>query len=278
VSWWFVRRRELFGLALISAVHGWTGCGGARRSYASVDNLREEISKGAATVSFRVGEADWQLVLIPPGQFTMGTPLNEPGRESWELAPRRFRMTHRFYMGRYETTNAQYRAIMGPQPHTTPGDEALSFDQARYRDALEFCTRLSKHLGIVVTLPTEAQWEYACRAGTDTPYYTGPGEADLQRAGWYDGNSGGSCHRGGEKDKNNWGLCDMLGNVADPCLDYILAPDTLSESDPVGRVAPEYGCARGGSWMDTAAHCRAGYRIRTQDRLAGLGIRIVINP
>src|SRR4029079_18675289 len=78
VSWWFVRRRELFGLALISAVHGWTGCGGARRSYASVDNLREEISKGAATVSFRVGEADWQLVLIPPGQFTMGTPLNEP--------------------------------------------------------------------------------------------------------------------------------------------------------------------------------------------------------
>ena len=241
-------------------------------------NLREEMKNEAAALRFRFGAADWQLVKIPSGQFTMGTPLDEPGRDSWELAPRQVRITRPFYMGKYETTNAQYRAIMGPQPHSTPGDEALSFDQARYRDALEFCARLSKHLDVAVTLPTEAQWEFSCRAGAETPYYTGSREVDLQRAAWYAGNSGGSVHRGCEKEMNKWGLCDMLGNVAEPCLDYVLAPDKLSESDPVGRVAPEYGCARGGSWMDTAPHCRAGYRIRTQDRLAGLGIRIVINP
>ena len=104
------------------------------------------------------------------------------------------------------------------------------------------------------------------------------GEGDLQRAACMPGIRAAPSIGVAKKETNKWGLCDMLGNVAKPCLDYILAPDKLSESDPVGRVGPEYGCARGGSWMDTAPHCRAGYRIRTQDRLAGLGIRIVINP
>jgi formylglycine-generating enzyme required for sulfatase activity len=241
-------------------------------------NLREDMKNGAAELDFHFGAADWRLVRILPGQFTMGTPLDEPGRESWELAPRRFRITRPFYMAKYEATNAQYRAVMGPQTHSAPGDEELPFGQARFRDALEFCASLAKQLGVAVTLPTEAQWEYSCRAGTGTPYFTGSAEADLQRAAWYVGNSGGSVHRGCEKEMNQWGLCDMLGNVAEPCLDYVLAPEKLSETDPVGRVGPEYGCVRGGSWMDTAPHCRAGYRLRTRDRLAGLGIRIVINP
>ncbi len=240
-------------------------------------DLREDIKNGAPELDFHVGAASWRLVRILPGQFMMGTPLDEAGRNPWELAPRLFRITRPFYMGKYETTNAQYRAVMGPQPHSKPGDEALPFDQARYRDALEFCSKLSEQLGLAVTLPTEAQWEYACRAGTQTPYYSGSGEADLHGAAWYAANSGGSVHQGCQKETNKWGLCDMLGNVAEPCLDYILSPKNLKEDDPMGRVSPEYGCARGGSSMDAAPHCRAGFRIRTQDRLAGLGIRIVIN-
>jgi len=240
-------------------------------------DVREDIKNGAAELDFRVGAANWRLIRIPPGQFMMGTPLDEAGRDSWELAPRLARITRPFYMGKHETTNVQYRAVMGPQPHSKPGDEGLPFDQARYRDALEFCTKLSERLGVAVTLPTEAQWEYACRAGSQSAYYTGTSEEDLQRAAWYVANSERTVHTGCEKEMNEWGLCDTLGNVAEPCLDYILAPNRLSENDPVGRVSPEYGCARGGSWMDTAPHCRVGYRIRTQDRLAGLGIRIVIN-
>lgn len=273
-----LRRRDLIGFAFVSAVRANAGGAFWKGRYFLMATLRDEIKSGAPELSFRVGAADWRLVKISAGSFTMGTPASEPGRESWELAPRRFRITKPFYMGKYETTNAQYRAIMGPQPHSTPGDEALSFGQARYRDALEFCSRLSEHIEVPVTLPTEAQWEYACRAGTETPYYSGSTEADLQRAAWYAGNAAGTVHPSCEKEPNRWGLCDMLGNVAEPCLDYILAPDKLSETDPVGRVSPEYGCARGGSWIDTAPHCRAGYRIRTQDRLAGLGIRIVIHP
>jgi len=272
-----MRRRYFFGCASITALQLAAGAWAARRSDLAV-NLREQMKNQVAELNFRFGSVDWSLVKIPAGQFTMGTPLNEPGRESWELTPRTVRITRTFYLAKYEASNAQYRVIMGPQPHSKAGDESLSYDQARYRDALEFCTKLSKHLGVETTLPTEAQWEYACRAGTPTPYYTGSTAEDLQRAAWYVDNAGKTVHRGGEKAPNNWGLCDMLGNAAEPCRDYILSPDKLTEDDPVGRVAPEYGCVRGGSWMDTALHCRAGYRLRTRDNLAGLGIRFAINP
>jgi formylglycine-generating enzyme required for sulfatase activity len=273
-----MRRRELLKLACLSAIlpRAWAYSVGKEET--GMSNLRSEIAGGAAELKFRLDATEWHLMRIPAGRFLMGTPLDEPGRESWELDPFAVRITKPFYMAKFEATNAQYRAVMGPQPHMSPGDERLPYDQSRFRDALEYAERLSKHLGENVTLPTEAQWEYCCRAGIQRPYYSGSGEGDLESVAWFDKNSGDGPHAVGEKKPNGFGLCDMLGNVAEPCIDYILAQEQMTHEDPVGETELGYGCARGGSWMSTAGQCRAGARIRTRDNLAGLGIRIVLHP
>lgn len=242
-----------------------------------MSDLKKSIAASSAEIQFRLGPASWSLVRLAPGEFIMGTPLNEPGRQDWELPPRKVRLTRPFYMAKYEITRAQYQTVMRTAAASEMEDN-LPVDDITFAGALEFCRRLSETLGVTVTLPTEAQWEYACRAGSSTPYYTGRTTADLDRAGWYAANSQQHSHLGGEKQPNAWGLFDMLGNAAEPCLDYIITPEKLSDVDPVGRRSAEYGAARGGAWMDTAEHCRAGYRLRTRDSLRGLGIRIAINP
>src|SRR6267154_138605 len=104
-----MRRRDDFGCAFIPAIQACTGRSSMRRKDFSMGNLREDIQNGAAELSFRFGAADWLFVKIPPGKFMMGTPMDEPGRESWEIAPRPVRISRPFYMGKHETTNAQYR-------------------------------------------------------------------------------------------------------------------------------------------------------------------------
>jgi len=239
-------------------------------------DLRKSIASNAPEIQFRVGPATWYLVRLSPGEFLMGTPLNEPGRQDWEMPPRRVRLTRPFYLGKYEVTRAQYRAVMGT-PAAPDGPDDLPVDDLAFAEVLEFCRRLSDVAGITVTLPTEAQWEYACRAGTTTPYYSGSTAGDLDRIAWYAANSPQGPHPVGEKQPNLWGLFDMLGNAAEPCIDYV-SFDSLSSVDPEGTRSPQYGAKRGGAWMDSAANSRVGYRLRTRDRLAGLGIRIAVNP
>jgi len=113
-------------------------------------------------------------------------------------------------------------------------------------------------------LPTEAEWEYACRAGTTTCFYTGDSDSDLGRAGWYSGNSGSQKREVGEKDSNAWGLYDMHGNVWEWCWDwydssyYGTRPDP--DSDPTGASSGSLRVLRGGSWGDSARYCRSASR------------------
>lgn len=240
-------------------------------------DIRKAIEASEPQLRFRYGQAEWELVLIPAGTFLMGSPHGEAGRAADEALAKQVRITKPFYMGRHETTQAQYEAVMHRNPSVIKG-ETMPVYQVRYSDALEFCRRLSRLLGVKVTLPTEAQWEYASRAGTTTPYYTGSSEADLERAGWYRGNSGGRVHAVGQKQPNAWGLYDMLGNVYEPCSDYILDFRELGELDPTGESYSDHGAARGGSWMESATRCRAAWRIQSDDMFAGMGIRIAIEP
>src|SRR5580693_4803655 len=140
-------------------------------------DLHKGIASNAAELRFRYGRADWSLVRIQPGEFVMGSPLHEPGREDIEMPPRRVRITKPFYLGRYQITQIQYTTVTGHNPARFSAPN-LAVDQILYSGAQEFCRQLSKQLGLVITLPTEAQWEYAYRAGTQTPYYSGSSEAD----------------------------------------------------------------------------------------------------
>jgi formylglycine-generating enzyme required for sulfatase activity len=266
---------HLLGLVLLVAVLAYADGGVAGNK--TMADLKAAITADAPTLRFQIGPTAWELVRVPAGDFTMGTPPNEPGREDGELPPRRVTITKAFYIGRYETTQAQYQAVMHENPSEFKGDD-LAIDQVRYSEALEYCRRLSDLTGVNVTLPTEAQWEYACRAGTNTPYYSGATEGDLNRAGWYRANSGKTVHKIGQKEPNAWGIYDMHGNLYEPSLDYIVSFDDLSTTNPEGKRFATHGAARGGAWMEPPDRCRAGSRIQTNDMFGGMGIRIVINP
>jgi formylglycine-generating enzyme required for sulfatase activity len=240
------------------------------------EHLRRAMAQDATDIELEVAGVRFQLVRIPPGQFEMGSPEAEIGHQANEPL-KRVRITKSYYLGRYEVTQGQYEAVMGINPSPVQG-ESLAVDQIQYLQAIEFCKRLSSLAGFVVTLPTEAQWEYACRAGTRTRFSSGDTDADLDRVGWYRDNSSGRIHPVGQKQPNAWGLYDMHGNVWELCLDFIRNPDSKPEDDPQGAMPGGFGGMRGGGWMVEAESCRSARRSVSNAMFGGAGIRIALIP
>ncbi len=209
-----------------------------------------------------------EMVEIPGGTFYMGSPENEQERISWESHQHQVKVPS-FFMGRCQLTQAQYQAIIGNNPSSFKGVnhpvEKVSWD-----NAVEFCQKLSQKTGKNYRLPSEAEWEYACRAGTTTPFYFGESiTPDLVN---YDGNYPyASAPKGKYREQttdvgtfppNPFGLYDMHGNVWEWCLDdwnenYINAP---TDGSAWIRQSAEYKLLRGGSWYDNARGCRAASR------------------
>jgi formylglycine-generating enzyme required for sulfatase activity len=236
-------------------------------------DIRVAIAKGASTVMLRVDPLQFELVRIQPGEFTMGSPKSETGHAQNEEPTRNVRISKAFYLGRFQITRAQYRMVMS-QPSRTSEDETLPVSDIRYERTQDFCRHLSAAAQLEMRLPTEAQWEFACRARTQTPYYSGSTEADLARAGWYSGDSEGKAHPVGLKEPNAWGLYDMHGNVWEYCGDFIEDYATMAATDPVGRISPRHGAMRGGGWMHDAEQCRSATRLISDDMFGGVGFRI----
>jgi formylglycine-generating enzyme required for sulfatase activity len=168
-------------------------------------------------------------------------------------------LTKPFYLGKYEVTQEQYQQVMGANPSRFKGRD-LPVEQVSWNDAQEFCKKVSDKTGSVVRLPTDAEWERACRAGTKTTYYTGDAETDLDRAGWYEKNSKWATHPVGQKTPNAWGVYDMHGNVWETCADRFEAYKSDPAVDPQG-TAQYQGCVlRGGSWNYGPKTCGAAFR------------------
>ena len=170
------------------------------------------------------GSVNLEMVGIEPGTFTMGSPTDELGREDNETQ-HEVTLTQGFWLGKYEVTQKQYQAVMGTKPSHFKGDN-LPVEQVSWFDAKIFCAKLTElekaagnlPAGYEYTLPTEAQWEYACRAGTTTALNSGENLSDvnscseMDAVGWYSGNSSNATHPVGQKQQNYWGLYDMHGN------------------------------------------------------------------
>ncbi|RUT03786.1 hypothetical protein DSM106972_047000 [Dulcicalothrix desertica PCC 7102] len=210
-----------------------------------------------------------RLVEIPGDTFTMGSPPNEAGRTSWE-SPIHQVTVPSFYMGKYQVTQAQYEAIMGINPSYFR-DANHPVEQVSWYSAVEFCEQLSQKSGLAYRLPSEAEWEYACRALATTPFYFG--ETIITAKANYRGEETRASALKGEYRQqttpvgsfpaNGFGLYDMHGNVWEWCedvwhIDYQGAPTDgsawLSGGDDKNRVL------RGGSWFDKAEFCRCASR------------------
>jgi hypothetical protein len=194
-------------------------------------------------------------------------------------------LTKPFYMGKFVVTQEQYQKVIGKNPSHFNGKNN-PVEQVSWVDALEFCKRLSENLKVIVCLPTEAEWEYACRAGTSTRYYSGDSEEDLKRVAWSNEKPFiSSTHPVGQKEPNRFGLYDMHGNVWQMCQDLRECYEPYS-SDPVkDPQGPEHGdgnknrVMRGGSyWNQPWACCSACRSNFNQDGFQDyIGFRVVVN-
>ncbi len=217
--------------------------------------------------------------LIPAGEFVMGSPSNEANRNSYEGPQRTVKLTKPFYMGVTEVTQAQYQRVMGSNPSNWKGDN-LPVEFVSWNDATEFCRRMSQLTGLTITLPTEAQWEYACRAGTTTPYYFGSNANQLGEYALFGSNSSITTHPVGTKKSNAFGLYDMHGNVWEWCQDwYQDSYNGLANSDPQGPQSGAVRVLRGGSWFSDALHCRSALRYWSGpgDSFNGYGFRVLVS-
>jgi len=199
-----------------------------------------------------------EMIWLLPGTFLMGSSPGEPDR--FEEEERQFEATisRGFWLGKYSVTQAQWRLVMGYNPsHFQEISINCPVENVNWHETMGFCQRLNDlfadHLpvGYRFSLPTEAQWEYACRAGTRTIYNTGNTLADLNRAAWHKGNSSGHPHPVGEKEPNTWGLYDMHGNAAEWCVDPTSAyPDTPA-IDWIGTADGYVRSIRSSTWNTT---------------------------
>lgn len=226
------------------------------------------------------------LVAISGGSFTMGSPAGEKDRFADE-GPQRSVKVSAFALGRYAVTQAQYQAIMGTNPANFKGSNR-PVEMVSWTEAMEFCQRLSKRTSRTYDLPSEAEWEYACRAGTTTPFYFG--ETITTRLANYDGNSTyGDGPKGTSQDQtidvgsfppNAWGLYDMHGNVWEWCLDQYRASYKDTSLDGRAWVTTDLSKSRvlrGGSWFNLPEHCRSARRYYLIDgRHYFVGFRVVL--
>jgi formylglycine-generating enzyme required for sulfatase activity len=210
------------------------------------------------------GGVKLELVLIPAGKFIMGSPANEALRQDDET-PHEVTIKRPFYMGKYTVTQEQYEKVMGKNPSQFKGAKN-PVEMVSWNDAQDFCQKLSTSSGKIVRLPAEAEWEYACRAGSTTAYCFGDTENELALCGWYIKNNthngiiDGTTHPVGEKKPNAFGLYDMHGNVWEWCQDWLGSYPTGTVTDPTGPATGASRVLRGGSWRDPAAYCRAAFR------------------
>ena len=226
--------------------------------------------KAAGEVALDLGNGiTMEMIYIKPGTFVMGGERTTDGRfECVEVPKHEVQLTKGFYVGKYEVTQAQYEAMMGSNPSKSTKAPDCPVDNVGAPDALTFCGKLSEKTGLDLRLPTEAEWEYASRAGRDTKWFFGDDSSQVGEYAWFKDNAGGKSQPVGQKKPNPWGLYDIYGNVCERISDtyvrnyYAISPMV----DPTGpsqgtksRIEYEVTVPRAGSYALTAQVVTANY-------------------
>ena len=227
-----------------------------------------------------VPSAAMRFVRVSPGSFVMGCPDRDVEGHNFQKE-HKVKLTKGFHMGVHEVTQEQYRTVMGMNPSRHRGD-TNPVDSVSWRDAMAFCERMSRMTGHKISLPTDAQWEYACRGGTTTRFSFGDDKKDLDAYAWYGSNSGRKTHSVGQKKPNPWGLYDMHGNVIEVVSDRYVNYPSNSVTDPAypggGKRMHVW---RGGSIKHDERGCRSAQRTFSNgpdDRRSDTGFRVICIP
>ena len=269
-SWWYPAR----------------GCRSAYRDFSPPSSRDYRFGFRLVFFGTFTNSLGMEFVRIPSGKFIMGSPKEEPGRDNDEI-PHPVILTQDFYMMTTEVTQAQWEAVMGSNPsHWSDCGGDCPVEVVSWNDVHGFIAALNAMDGRTYRLPTEAEWEYAARAGTTTAFYNGEitnkycDDANLDQIGWYCGTAAGKTYPVAQKQPNDWGLYDMSGNVWEWCQDWYGSYLDGAVTDPTGSDTGSDRVLRGGSWYDNARDCRSAYRLSytPSDPKNIFGFRLALSP
>ena len=218
------------------------------------------------------------MVRVEAGTFTMGATSEMEDPYDWEKPTHQVTLTNDYYIGKYEVTQALWKAVMGNNPSNFKGDN-LPVEKVSWDDCQEFINKLNRITGKTFRLPTEAEWEYAARGGKKSRGYQYSGSNNISDVAWYSDNSGNMTNDVGSKQANELGIYDMTGNVWEWCQDRYGRYDSFSQVNPTGANSGSDRVYRGGSWSYTARYCRSSFRLRITSgyRRSFLGFRLVLS-
>jgi formylglycine-generating enzyme required for sulfatase activity len=235
------------------------------------------------TISLTDVKSGIEFILVEPGSFFMGSPAEETGRHGDEDPVRQVKITRPYYLGKYEVTQQQWEAIMGNNPsifYDYPESGNHPVDMISWDDAAEFISKLNAEGIGQFRMPTEAEWEYACRAGSTARFYWGddPGYKLLNQYAWGYSRAEGRSHPVGSKEPNAWGFYDLSGGVWEWCSDWRGDYNPADTLDPQGPAEGKSRIYRGGSWFNEPEALRSANRHGhpPDTRGSNSGLRLVL--
>ena len=235
--------------------------------------FKVEVNSG----KFTVNGVSFEMVLVEGGTFRMGATSEQGGDAERDEEPVHSVKLNTFYIGKTEVTQALWQAVMGSNPSHFKGAD-LPVENVSWDDCQEFIQKLNSLTGRNFRLPTEAEWEFACRGGNNSRGYKYSGSNDIDNVVWYWDNTGQKTHPVGTKAPNELGIYDMSGSVWEWCSDWHADYTSYSQTNPTGPHSGSYRIYRGGSWIFNASACRSSNRdsSRPTFRNADLGLRLAL--
>jgi len=249
----------------------------AREHAAREQAARDQAARENMNVT--VNGVTFEMVHVQGGTFMMGCTAEQGSDCFSDEKPAHQVTVSSFNIGKYEVTQAQWKAVMGNNPSYFKGDN-LPVENVSWDDVQEFISKLNAKTGKKYRLPTEAEWEFAARGGNSSKGYMYSGSNTLSNVAWYEDNSGEKTHPVGSKQPNELGIYDMSGNVYEWCSDWYGVYTSAAQTNPKGASSGSYRVLRGGSWYNTAVFCRVArgsYNI-PGGRNRGYGLRLVVLP
>ena len=239
---------------------------------------KQAVATPTAPTTTTTATPNIEMVFVKGGTFTMGATAEQGSDASSNEKPTHSVKLSDFYIGKYEVTQAQWKAIMGTNPSNWKGDN-LPVENVSWNDVQEFITKLNAQTGKKYRLPTEAEWEYAARGGNQSKGYKYSGSNSISNIAWYDANSNKMTHIVGQKSPNELGIYDMSGNVWEWCQDWLGNYSSSFQTNPIGPSSGSYRVLRGGSWSYVARTCRVSIRgySKPADRYNRHGFRLALS-